>query len=186
MDKNEGGVFVRMAKKLVQQGFAVFRFDFRGHGESAGESVDMTVAGEILDLEAAIDHVHQAGYEYVGLVAASFGGSIASLFLAKNPGLVHALCLWNPVLNYIHTFVKPFLPWLAAKKNQLQSKIEDQGWTRIGSANYKIGAKLWQDFQQLKPYQSLKKLAMPTCILHGDADQHVPYIDAKKYSQVTT
>ena len=35
--KEEGGIFTELAKRLADNGFAVFRFDFRGHGESEGD-----------------------------------------------------------------------------------------------------------------------------------------------------
>ncbi len=46
VNKEEGGIFTNLAKKLAKVGFAVFRFDFRGHGESEGDSINLTVTGE--------------------------------------------------------------------------------------------------------------------------------------------
>ena len=36
VDKDEGGIFTELARKLAEAGFTVFRFDFRGHEESEG------------------------------------------------------------------------------------------------------------------------------------------------------
>src|SRR5258705_3334823 len=51
VDMDEGGMFVRLADHLAAAGLASVRFSFRGHGASGGRSQDMTVAGEVLDLE---------------------------------------------------------------------------------------------------------------------------------------
>jgi N-acetylglucosaminyl-diphospho-decaprenol L-rhamnosyltransferase len=53
-DKDEGGMFVRLAAGLVERGFTVLRFSFRGHGSSGGGQRGVTIAGELLDLQAAI------------------------------------------------------------------------------------------------------------------------------------
>ena len=84
VDKDESGIFGDLAEALKEKGFAVFRFDFRGHGESGGKPIDMTISGEIADLKAAVEQVKKAGYKNIGLLAASFGGGIATLYTAKN------------------------------------------------------------------------------------------------------
>jgi predicted alpha/beta hydrolase len=36
VDKDEGGMFVRLAETLSDRGFDVIRFSYRGHGKSGG------------------------------------------------------------------------------------------------------------------------------------------------------
>ncbi|OGK09444.1 hypothetical protein A2767_05355 [Candidatus Roizmanbacteria bacterium RIFCSPHIGHO2_01_FULL_35_10] len=57
VDKDEEGIFVELAELLKKKGFAVFRFDFRGHGESEGKSIDTTISGEVADIKSAINFV---------------------------------------------------------------------------------------------------------------------------------
>jgi predicted alpha/beta-fold hydrolase len=73
VDKEEGGIFTKLAKKLANVGFAVFRFDFRGHGESERRSVDMTITGEERDLEN------------FGILGASFAGEGSLSIYSKAP-----------------------------------------------------------------------------------------------------
>lgn len=124
-DKDEEGIFVDLANVLQNKGFAAFRFDFRGHGESGGKSGDLTVTGELYDLEAAIKEVVNKGYRELGLVGASFGGGTATLYTAKHPNLIKALCLWNPALNYDHTFVNPITSWLKNRKNEIKKDLKN-------------------------------------------------------------
>jgi alpha/beta superfamily hydrolase len=51
---DEGGMFVRLADRLAAKGFDLLRFSFRGHGHSGGTQIGLTIAGEMLDLQAAL------------------------------------------------------------------------------------------------------------------------------------
>ncbi|MBI2622014.1 alpha/beta fold hydrolase [Candidatus Microgenomates bacterium] len=180
VDKDEDGIFTELAKLLKESGFAVFRFDFRGHGESEGNSVDMTITGELKDLDSAINLVKK-DYQKIGLLGASFGGSIAALYSAVNKDLFKCLCLWNPTLHYGHTFLNPYLPWLKDKKDQMQKDLAEKSWTEIGSKKFKLGKQLFEEMKKLYPQEALKAITIPTLIVHGDKDTHVPYIDSKEY-----
>ncbi len=182
-DKDEDGIFIELADNLVQNGYAVLRFDFRGHGESQGNSVDMTIAGELLDLQSAIDEVSEKNVKKIGLVGASFGGGTSTLYTASNQNNIKALCLWNPCLNYDHTFINPYLPWIVARKGHIQKEMEAQGWSTIGSSKFKIGKNLYEEMKITYPYEELKRITIPTLIIHGDADKHVPYNDSKEYAK---
>src|SRR3989338_8271702 len=105
VDKDEDGLFPPLSEKLADLGYSVFRFDFRGHGKSDGKSVNMTISRELLDLKAVLREVKKKGFKKIGLLGASFGGGIETIFTAKNQEKFSFLCLWNPVLNYNHVFI---------------------------------------------------------------------------------
>lgn len=179
VDKNEDGVFTSLAKLLSSRGYAVLRFDFRGHGESKGQPIDMTIKGEILDIDAAVDIVRRQGYSDIGLVGASFGGGVATLYAAKYLNKIKCLCLWNPCLNYDHCFLNPILPWLIKKKDKMKADLQNQGWTTLGSRKFVLSKRLFNEMSKLYPYKTIKKLKMPLEIIHGDKDTYVPYDDSK-------
>jgi uncharacterized protein len=181
VDKDENGVFIELANALEQNGYAVFRFDFRGHGESEGKSVDMTIEGEIADLEAAFAEVKSKGYEKIGLLGASFGGGSSVLYTSKHKKEIKCLCLWNPVLNYEHTFLNPTLPWIRSRKEHVKKDIREKGWTTLGSENYILGEALFKEMARLIPYQALSSINIPTIIIHGTKDSTVPYEDSRDY-----
>jgi uncharacterized protein len=80
------------AQVLVDAGYAVFTFDFRGHGETEGE----TNAGLLdEDLRAAIAYVQSLGKERVYLVGASMGGT-TSLVVAQEGDVVAVVGLSPP------------------------------------------------------------------------------------------
>ncbi len=110
-DMDEGGMFARLADELAGEGFVVLRFSFRGHGRSDGAQQGATIAGEILDLQAALDAAGKGFEAPVSVVAASFGAVSTCLSLPHLGGTLRSVVLWNPVLDLHRTFVEPTLPW---------------------------------------------------------------------------
>lgn len=184
VDKDEKGIFIELARKLAKFGFAVFRFDFRGHGESEGDSIGITVAGEERDLDSSIKFLQDLGYKHFGILAASFGSGAASLFIVKHQKIIKAAVLWNPVIDY-HSILKPELPW--PEKNfgrEAMQKLRKHGFIEIGSSKFRVGKELFVELRKLKPWKELKKIKIPILFIHGDKDEHVPYEDSVKYANL--
>jgi len=184
VDKEEEGIFVELAQKLVKNDFAVFRFDFRGHGESEGNSIDLTVTGEKRDLESAIMFLQGLGYEEFCIVAASFGAGAASLFISEHQDIIKAFCLWNPVIDY-HDMLNPQLPWTKANfGKEAMQKLEKQGYTEIGSRKFKVGKPFFAELKELHPWKELRSIKIPILFIHGNKDSYVSYKDSVKYSKL--
>jgi len=184
MDKDEEGIFTELASRLSESGFVVFRFDFRAHGESEGNSVEMTITGETQDLDAAVKFMQSKGYSQFGLLGASFGGGIVSLFAGEHQELVKALVLWNPVIDY-RCLLEPELPWpLRNFGEEAMKKLEEEGVIKIDSLKYAIGKPLIEEMHHLKPWKSLEDVDIPILFVHGDKDSYIPYDDSLKYSNV--
>jgi pimeloyl-ACP methyl ester carboxylesterase len=86
------------AEALQALGFAVFLFDFTGHGESDGTPDDSTPAQQADDLGAALDTLE--GFDEIdrgrlGVVGAS-SGAAAALLRAARDGRIRALALRSP------------------------------------------------------------------------------------------
>src|SRR3989344_340435 len=184
VDKEEGGIFTNLAKKLAASGFAVFRFDFRGHGESEGKSVDMTITGEAEDLTSAVLFLQKKGYKDFGILGASFAGGAVSFFSFAHKDIVKALVLWNALIDY-RSKINPTTKW--GKKywgKPAFERIEKFGFTKIGSRKYKVGKKLMDEIKVLKPYERLMSLNIPILFVHGDKDTYIPINDSIKYSKL--
>jgi len=185
VDKDEDGIYTKLARKLADVGFAAFRFDFRGHGESEGNSTDMTVKGEERDLEAAIEWLKNKGYKKFGIVGASFGGGATSLFTSKHQDIVFAFSVWNAVVDY-SSLINPILPWQKKRWGKPAfDRVENNGFTTLGSG-FKVGKGLMYEIKNLKPWEELLKVKIPVLFVHGDRDTYVPYDDSVKYSKMLT
>ncbi len=84
-----------MAKKLVNTGLSVYRFDFTGCGQSQGKLWDLTPLAGLDDLKGVVENL---GREDFALVGSSFGGYVSLLYASKNP--VSALVLRAAVSRY--------------------------------------------------------------------------------------
>jgi len=79
-----GGRFTKeswepQARSLVNAGFVVLAFDFRGFGKSHGPGdSDMFTAPMHLDVLAAVRYLRRKGAKTVTVIGASFGGSAAA------------------------------------------------------------------------------------------------------------
>lgn len=184
VDKEEDGIFTELAHKLCIAGFAVFRFDFRGHGESEGKSVDMTVMGEVRDLKAAVNFLQEKGYKDFGILGASFAGGAVSFFALAHQDTVKALALWNAAIDYSEN-INPTLPWTRKYWGERAfERVKKFGFTEIGSRKFKIGERLMYEIKNLKPWSALQRATIPILLVHGNCDSYVPIEDSVKYASM--
>ncbi|WP_190812839.1 alpha/beta hydrolase [Saccharopolyspora pogona] len=166
-DLAEQELFPILADRLAAAGFSVLRFSFRGHGRSEGRPRDMTIAGERLDLRAAVESVGRP----VSVVASSFGAVSTTLSLGELP--IDSVALWQPVLDLRRTFLEPELP----RGRQLYydlSSLQQRGFLDI-EGRFELGARLFEEFAELDPRAAFLASDIPALVVHGDVDEHVSY-----------
>ena len=175
VDLNEGGMFVRLAERLAGIGLCALRFSFRGHGQSAGTQRGVTIAGEMLDFESAVERMRAEMSGPIAIVAASFGAVATTLCLPFLEPVVSALALWNPVLDLRKTFLEPELPWGFQNFGQAQRAVlKRQGGLRVDDA-FELGRVLFEEFAQYEPGAAFVASQLPALIVHGDKDSYVSY-----------
>ncbi|TCO65958.1 alpha/beta hydrolase [Actinocrispum wychmicini] len=167
----EGGMFVRLADRLADSGFNVLRFSFQGHGDSDGSQRGMTIAGEMLDLQAAIEYGTRRFPGTLAIVASSFGAVSTALTLPRLGDRLGRLALWNPVLDLQRTFVHPELPWGNENFNVSQAA---QGFLMLDD-EFEVGRVQFEEFHHYKPLKYLTANIVPTLVVHGDQDTAVSY-----------
>jgi pimeloyl-ACP methyl ester carboxylesterase len=166
-DLTEQGLFVTLADSLVAAGFSVLRFSFRGHGGSDGAPREMTIAGERLDLRAAVESVGRP----VSVVASSFGAVSATLSAGELP--LRSMVLWQPVLDLRRTFLAPEL-LRARKLYGNKESLRDKGFLDI-EGRFELGARLFEEFAELDPLAAFLAGDVPALVVHGDADEHISH-----------
>lgn len=183
-EMDEGGMFTRLADELASAGFDVVRFSFRGHGNSGGTQRGVTIAGEMLDLQAAVEFAMRTFAGRLTLVAASFGAVTTCLSLPWFGDRLERLVLWNPVLDLRRTFVVPELPW--GKENfgpEQQALLASQGYMVL-DGEFEIGRVLFEEFRHYQPLERLDASVVPTLVVHGDRDSYVSYDIAQAVASV--
>ncbi|MGH3622090.1 MAG: alpha/beta hydrolase [Sciscionella sp.] len=171
----EGGMFVRLADRLAEADFNVLRFSFRGHGSSDGTQRGMTIAGEMLDLQAAVEYMTDRFPGPLSIVASSFGAVSTSLSLPWFDERLDRLVLWNPVLDLQRTFIRPELPW--GKENygpDQQKLLHTQGFLVVDD-EFEVGRVLFEEFHHYGPLTYLVASSVPALVVHGERDNAVSY-----------
>jgi len=182
-DKNEyNNFFAKVAEFFCENNFAVFRFDFRSHGESEGKQEEMTPTGEARDIDAAIRFVKEKGFRKIGVLAQSFGGSPSVLSVERNQNSVSALALWASMIDYSPKFSNPKLKHYIGPEDL--KKLDERGYFEFGSRKFKMGKACIEEMKTMKPWQHLGKIKIPILLVHGDKDPYVPYEDSIKYAKM--
>ena len=88
---NAHWVYRRLASELAASGVAALRFDYRGTGDSSGETNHVT--GLVEDVAAAVRFVRDCGAPSVALVGLRVGATLAAKAAEAQP--VDALVLWD-------------------------------------------------------------------------------------------
>ncbi|MCW5732834.1 MAG: alpha/beta hydrolase [Enhydrobacter sp.] len=196
---------------FVERGYRVIAHDRRGHGRStqtaAGNEMDtyaadMAALARHLDLKGAVHVGHSTGGGEVARYVAQHGGdgrvSKAVLIGAvppvmvksdKNPGGLpievfdgfRAALVANRAQFYRDVPAGPFYGF-----NRSGAKVSEgviANWWRQGMMG---GAKAHYDcikaFSETDFTEDLKKISVPTLVMHGDDDQIVPYADSAPLS----
>lgn len=165
----------------------VISYDLRGHGRSAQVPTGYTVADHVADLDALLDALGIV--EPVHLVAASYGGTIATLMAIRHPDRVASLSLvdgivpvdgWKEFVD--HTFGR-FERWLngaSSREEAIEQAMEGWGITRRRAANLtdRVGrllrnTTLAADLRRETdmPREDLRQITCPVMGIYGDESE---------------
>lgn len=160
-------LFVQMARRLADAGFAVLRFDFYGSGDSDGNFEECTVHTEVADAVAALDWLaEQPGIDAdrIGVLGISLGGCVAALLAGQDPR-VKAAVFWNAVtLPELH-FNDGVIPTTGPMARIVGGLRVGPGFVPIFNAMDIVGA--------------LKRYTGPGLVIRGTADDLVPQAEAE-------
>lgn len=171
----ENTTYTIMESLLKDFEISSFRYDFFGHGESEGKLEDITTTRSIQNLKGAYRHFRDRSYSKIGLVGSSFGGFISMLCAPDWKDLLF-LALKCPVSDFE----------LVQRQRRTPEELED--WKKKGFIQYKLGQdyefkinySFFEDLQKHNGYTRAPEIQTPTLIVHGTADESVPYVQSEK------
>jgi alpha-beta hydrolase superfamily lysophospholipase len=180
--REEGGFFTRLAAGLAEAGVASLRFDLRGHGGSEGRQEDLTLAGVLGDIRAAITLVRsKASTPQVALLGASFSGGICAYYAATHPTEPASLVLLNPLLNYKKRLIDDKDYWHDDQISaEAARELTEQGYI-AHSSSFKLGRPLLNEVFYLRPHTVLDRIQAPTLIVHGTKDTFIS-VDSSRWA----
>ncbi len=164
-----------LTRMLNEAGFATFRFDFFGQGESEGLFEDITVSMAVRQAHAAVDLVRSQGYERFGLVGSSFGGLVAILTAAQRHDIA-CLALKCPVVDFAEELRLEFGADELARWQATDTIPNLMG----GEQRVRLKYGLYEDCLRNIAYEPASQIIAPTLIVQGACDELVPLHQSRR------
>ena len=157
-------LFVKSARELASQGFAVLRFDYGGCGESDGDygaggfDVLLKQTRDVLDYAFAQE---QIDHERVSLLGHSLGGAVAVL-TASQDKRIHSLVTWAAV-------ARPYDDIVRIVGTQEYEVALSTGYT--DHCGYLLQERFFQSLKGAHPLRQAKQFEGDALLLHGNRDE---------------
>lgn len=172
-----GKLLYDVSHKLNDAGLPTIRFDFAGCGKSDGDFADMTVLSEILDGMAIIDFVRtKVGAKKIYLVGHSQGGVVASMLAAYYRDVIAKLVLLAPAATLKDDALAGECQGAKYDPNHVPLQVAVHGQN--------VNGQYFRTAQLLPIYETAQHFAGPALIIHGEDDQVVSPMAAKKYNVI--
>lgn len=164
-------LYVRLANAIAHVGIASARFDFLGEGESGGDYAMTSADQQVSQCKTINRWLRSTGYEHVALVGESFGATAAlGAYEAMD---VEALVLLWPAIWLLDGTFAPLIP------EDWESRLQQFGAIDVEGKN--VGRSFVEGlFAHSDRENELRKVAVPTLLIHGDADSEVPVMQSHK------
>lgn len=169
-------IFVKTARALAKTGFVALRFDFRGWGDSGGESEESSISSMVEDVKAGTDfllahpNVDPSRLGYLGF---STGGAAAAL-AAGHDDRVRTVALWNAVADG-GPIVQNLITVQRATAMATKGVVDYNG--------NRISRRFIMEFMTMKPVAALAKRPVPTLLIQAGKDPSVPAGQVDIYEQ---
>lgn len=171
--------FVKAANSIASEGFAAFRFDFRGSGESQGAEEVLTTSSMLEDVEKVVEVLakrEKIDEDRIALVGHSWGGFVGLHFAAENDR-IKALILWMGRTYDLKQALGQ--PWI--------DELKRRGYFYSGGV--KLTERFYQDSLNFDSREAIDKLSLPVGMIYGGLDSLVLPSDGsylKKHAQTET
>lgn len=160
------GLLIRAAAYAAMNGFIVLRVDFRGHGESTGNTMSITLSTLLADFNAGMQYLHGVegvDEERVSVLGHSLGGTVAAIGASRRAD-VKNLIMWSSPYDLMGTFRRLFGP-LA------MMMIRTHGYLQAGLVQ--VSAEFCDQFEKLNPDVEAEKYKGRVLLVHGNRDHLV-------------
>ncbi len=161
-------MLVAISRELEENGIASIRFDYNGHGESGGRTEDVTIAGELSDLEAVLGYAGASDLVDSAHIFAgghSVGGLVPIYLYEKVPERVAGLVLISPALSLYHEFVE------GLTGDRLISMMNGEP---VDFGNFRVGRQIIEECSMLNPFVTAASMQPDALLIHGKCDQDTP------------
>lgn len=167
-------MFTAFARAATKRGLNVIRFDFRGHGRSAGTDRDFLLTAQRLDLAAVLSAARELDLDPLLLVGMSFGASPV-VAESAGPTTYPGLVLWSPAVDYARTCLQPTTPWareLLASRDE--GTLPDWAFARARGSGFLLSKGLAAEAKADETAAILRATRVPVLAFSATDDDKVP------------
>ncbi|MFH1246883.1 MAG: alpha/beta fold hydrolase, partial [Candidatus Micrarchaeota archaeon] len=148
VDKSDKGMFDPLAQLLAEAGFAAYRFDFSGRGESEGNYEKTALTKMKNDLAKILEFVKKqpkVDKKRIGILAQSLGTSVTVALEPK----VNSIVLLGSIVHPKEV-LRVSSPWKKLDENGISIKNRPNGEVVT------ISSQFWKDFDNYDLLKSVK------------------------------
>ena len=175
-DKNgRKNQLLKIAAKLCNAGHKVIQFDWRGHGKSSGEDLDVCLTSFDIDLTTIVNKYINEDEQFY-MFGFSFGGFSINQYLFKNQNTsIKKVVLIGPPLSPIYSSLlnKNEFCYQEIHEAQENGTLESNGYVYWKSKNFKVSKKFLDECYNYDYRSALKYLYNRTLLLQGTNDRNV-------------
>lgn len=161
-----------ISRALVERRIAVFRFDFTGIGESAGDFENTNFSSNVQDLEAAAEFLRREHEAPKILIGHSLGGAAVLAAAASIPEAVAVATLGAP------SDTEHLKDTLLRQAPELEEK--DQAEVTLGGRSFRIKQQLLRDLESGHMQGAISSLGKALLIFHSPVDDIVHVDHARR------
>jgi putative redox protein len=151
-----------ISRALVERGFAVFRFDFTGLGESEGDFADTNFTSNLQDLEAAAEFLRREHRAPQLLVGHSLGGAAVLAAAGAVPEAEAVATIGAP------SDTGHLRDVLVSRAPEIEARGEAE--IRLGGRPFRIRKQLLDDLSEDHMQGAVSSLGKALLILHSPVD----------------
>lgn len=157
----------RISRRLVEQGYAVLRFDFTGLGSSEGEFADTNFSSNIEDLIKSADWLRHH-YQAPSLIIGHSLGGTAILAAAEQLIEARAFVTIGSPSDPRHIFN------LIGASSLQEIKTAGDAQVNLAGRTFRIKQQFLLDAEEQRVLQQVRRLRRPLLVMHSPQDETVP------------
>ncbi|MDO5293897.1 MAG: alpha/beta fold hydrolase [bacterium] len=176
MGDTKDSLFTLISNRLLEKKIAVARFDFNGHGKSAGNFVDMDVLNEIEDAIAILNYVRTLEFvSEVYILGHSQGGVVGGMVAGMYADVIDKLVLLAPAATLKEDAKHGTCMDTKYDTNHIPEVVS------IHNGSIDVGGKYFRIAKFLPIYKVTKEFQGPALVVHGKKDSVVDLKAAVRY-----
>ncbi|MFI5943114.1 alpha/beta hydrolase [Streptomyces uncialis] len=186
-DREQGGLFTRVARGLADGGVATLRFDLPGHGHSEGRQAELSLSGLLNLIGSGLRELRErTGAARIAVLAAGLTGGVAAGYAARRGDEIGRLVLFDPLIDYQEHFTADSPRWRGGRLTEPAGRTLLADGALASACGLAAGRAMLNEVFWLQPRGVLGAVTAPTLIVHGTGAARVPVASSRSAAGALT